>query len=643
MSLITIQCRLAADEENCRSLWELMADKNTPLINELLSRLPKHLDFEKWVEEGKLPADVIKKLCKSLKTEERFVGQPGRFYSSATSLVEYIYKSWLALQQRQMPKLERKERWLKMLKSDVELEEESNCSLDEIRSKAAEIIRSVATKSPQNEPQLTNSKKTKKTKTGKANISSSELFKILFEAYHKTQDTLESCALAHLLKNKCQVSTDDEDPKEFAKRRRAKEIEIERLKKQIESRIPKGRDLTGEEWLEALETATVNVPKNEDEFKAWNSRLLRKSSHVPFPVAYETSEDMIWFKKNKEGKERIFVRFNGLSKLTFEVYCDSRQLHWFQRFVQDQEIKRNSKNKYSSSLFTLRSGRIYWQERFGKGEPWNVHRLILYCTVDTRLWTLEGTQQVASAKATRVGKTITKAKDNPDLNEKQKAFVTRQESTLARISNPFPRPSKPLYQGQPSICVGVSFGLDKPATVAVVDAANNKVLAYRSVKQILGDNYKLINRQRQQQQRNAHERHKAQKRGSPNSFSESELGQYVDRLLAGSIVAIAKTYSAGSIVLPKLGDIREIVESEIQARAEQQIPGCKERQKEYAKKHRVRVHRWSYGRLIANIQAQVAKAGIAVEFGQQPFQGSPQEKARDLAISAYQCRIAAAI
>ncbi|MEP0751777.1 type V CRISPR-associated protein Cas12k [Trichocoleus sp. Lan] len=636
MSFITIQCRLVTDEENFRLLWELMADKNTPLINELLSQIPKHVDFEKWVEKGKLPAGFIKELCNFLKTEERFAGQSGRFYTSAISLVDYIYKSWLALQQRQKHKLEGKERWLKMLKSDVELEQESNCSLDEIRSKAAEIIKFVTTESLQNKSQPINKKKSNKTKKGKANFSRSKPFNVLFEAYDKTQNPLERCALAYLLKNNCELKEVEEDPEKFAQRRRAKEVEIERLKEQMKNRIPKGRDLTGKKWLEALEMATSNVPKNEDEAKAWQSSLLRKSSSMPFPVAYESTEDIIL---SKNDKQRIFVRFNGLSKLTFEVYCDSRHLHWFQRFVQDQEIQRNSKDQYSSSLFTLRSGRIYWQERTGKGEPWNVHRLILYCSVDTRLWTLEGTQQVAGEKAARAEKSVSNTKEKDDLNEEQQADLTRKQSMLARINNPFPRPSKPLYQGKPSILVGVSFGRDKPATVAVVDADKNKVLVYRSAKQLLGDNYKLINRQRHQQQRNSHERHKAQKRDSPNSFSESELGQYLDRLLADSIVAIAKTHRAGSIVLPKLGDIREIVQSEIQARAEQKVPGYKEGQKEYAKQYRVSVHSWSYGRLIGSIQSQVAKAGIAVEVGQQPLQGSPQEKARDLAIAAYQCRI----
>jgi len=633
MSVITIQCRLVANKETLRHLWELMAEKNTPLINELLEKLGKHPDLDTWVQKGNLPTDVIKTLCNSLKTQEQFADQPARSYTSAMALVDYIYKSWLALQQGRKRKIEGKERWLKMLKSDVELEQESNCSLDIIRAKATEILTIFATQSTQTENQQTERRKGNKTKKRKAGKVNTTLFNVLFDAYEEANDPLSRSALAYLLKNNCQVSEVEEDLEKFAKNRRKKEIEIERLKEQLKSRIPKGRDLTGDKWLETLAIATSNVPSNEDEAKSWQAMLLRESSSVPFPMAYETNEDMTWLKNDKG---RIFVRFNGLGKHTFEVYCDQRQLHWFQRFVEDQETKRNSQDQYSSSLFTLRSGRLAWQERQGKGEAWNLHRPILYCSVDTRLWTMEGTKQVAEEKAKLAGKILAKMAEKADLNEKQQAFVTRKQSTLARINNHFPRPNKPTYQGQPHILVGVSLGLDQPATVAVVDAAKGEVLVYRSIKQLLGENYNLLNRQRQQQQRLSHERHKAQKQNAPNSFGESELGQYVDRLLAASIVAIAKTYQAGSIVIPKLRDLREIIQSEVQARAEKKIPGYKEGQQKYAKEYRMSVHRWSYGRLIQSIQSKAANAGIAIEITFQPIiRGSPQEKARDLALFAY--------
>lgn len=635
MSVITIQCRLVAEEDTLRQLWELMAEKNTPLINELLAQVGKHPEFETWLEKGKIPTEFLKTLVNSFKTQERFAGQPGRFYTSAIALVDYIYKSWFALQKRRKYQIEGKERWLKMLKSDLELEQESQCSLNVIRTKATEILTKFTPQSEQNSNQRKDKKTKKSTKSKK-----SSLFQILLNTYGETEDPLTRCALAYLLKNKCKISELDENPEEFTRNRRKKEIEIERLKDQLQSRIPKGRDLTGEEWLETLEIATANVAQNEKEAKAWQAALLRKTADVPFPVAYESNKDMTWLKNEKS---RLFVRFNGLGKLTFEIYCDKRHFHYFQRFLEDQEIKRNSKNQYSSSLFTLRSGRLAWLLDEQKGEPWKINQLNLYCALDTRMLTNEGTQQVIEEKVTKITKILVKQKQKDDLNAQQQASITRQQSTLDRIHNPFPRPSKPNYYGQPSILVGVSFGLEKPVTVAVVDVVKGEVLAYRGVKQLLGKNYNLLNRQRQQQQRLSHERHKAQKQNAPNSFGESELGQYVDRLLADAIIAIAKTYQADSILLPKLRDMREQISSEIQSKAEKKCPGYKEAQQKYAKEYRISVHRWSYGRLIESIQSQAAQAGISTEMGTQPIRGSPQEKARDLALFAYQERQAALI
>lgn len=113
----------------------------------------------------------------------------------------------------------------------------------------------------------------------------------------------------------------------------------------------------------------------------------------------------------------------------------------------------------------------------------------------------------------------------------------------------------------------------------------------------------------------------------------------MDRLLAKEIVATAKQYKAGSIVLPKLSDMREILQSEIQTKAEKKCPGSLAIQKKYTKEYRVSVHHWSYGRLIDTITSQAAKIGISIEIGEQPIRGSPQEKAKELAISAYQLRL----
>lgn len=631
MSQITIQCRLVASESTRQQLWLLMAEKNTPLINELFVQVGKHPDFETWRQKGKLPGSIVKELCQPLKTDIRFMGQPGRFYTSAIALVNYVYKSWFALMKRYQYQLEGKIRWLQMLKSDAELVELSGISLDAIRAKAAEILAQFTS----TDTEGVKSKQGNKTKKGNSKDSDRSLSNKLFEAYDNTEDNLTRFAISYLLKNGCKLSDKEEKPEKFLQRRRKLEIQIQRLTEQLAARIPKARDLTDVKWLEVLFTATNNVPESEIEAKFWQNNLLRKSSQVPFPVAYETNEDMIWL-KNQFG--RICVKFNGLSEHTFQIYCDSRQLHWFQRFLEDQEIKKNSKDQHSSSLFTLRSGRIAWQVGEGQGKPWQIHHLTLSCCVDTRLWTAEGTNQVREEKAEEIAKTITQTKAKGDLNDKQQAHLKRKNSSLARINNPFPRPSKPLYRGQSHILVGVSFGLEKPVTIAVVDGMKGQVLTYRNIKQLLGENYKLLNRQRQQKHGLSHQRHVAQRNAAPNQFGESELGEYIDRLLTKEIIAIAQTYLAGSIVIPKLGDMREQVNSEIQAKAEQKCPEYLEGQRKYAKKYRMSVHQWSYGRLIANIQNQAAKAGIPIEEAKQPIRASLEEKAKELAMVAYHSR-----
>ena len=461
-----------------------MAEINTPLINELLKLVHQHPDFETWRHKGKVPTGTIKQLCEPLKSDSRFVGQPARFYTSAVATVSYAYKSWLKIQKRLQLQLEGKTRWLEMLKSDAELIEESGETFLSIHSKAREILAQLT-------PESTNIEKRKKGKKNKNfNLADNKsLSKTLFDAYKHTEDTLTRCAISYLLKNGCKLTDEEEDAEKLIKRRRKSEIQIERIKEQLEARVPKGRDLTDEEWLKTLILSTSQVPKNEAEAKSWQNALLRKSCSLPFPVTYETSEDLIWF-KNKKG--RICVTFNAIREHTFEIYCDNRQLHWFKRFLSDQEIKKNNKNQHSSSLFTLRSGRISWQEGQGKGEPWNIHHLTLYCTVDTRLWTAEGTKLVAEEKAKEITKIITKTKEKGQLTDKQQAHIKRKNSTLAKINNPYPRPNKSLYYGLSHILVGVSFGLEKPATVAILDANTQKVLTYKSIKQLLGNNYKLL-------------------------------------------------------------------------------------------------------------------------------------------------------
>ena len=448
--------------------------------------------------------------------------------------MEYIYQSWLALQQRLQWRLKGQQHWLEILKSDQDLCQQADCSLETLCHQASEILASF-------QPSASNKKK----KSKKQKNSSG---KSLFDAYDNAEDSLTRSAIGYLFKNNCKLSEEEEDPEKFTQRRRKAEIKIERLTRQIESSLPKGRDLTGERWLETLITAANTVPKDKEEFKSWQNILLTKPKSIPFPISYETNENLTW-SKNEKG--RLCVKFSGLGDQTLQIYCDQRQLKWFQRFYEDQETKRASKNQHSSSLFTLRSARILWQEGTAKGQPWQINYLTLQCTVDTRLWTAEGTEQVKQEKSDEITKILTNMEEKGDLSQTQEAFIKRKRTTLDRLNNSYPRPSKLLYQGQSHLLLGVAFGLEKPATIAIVDCRTGKAITYRSIKQLLGENYKLLNRHRKQKQMQSHQRHKNQKKFAPNQLTNSELGQYLDRLLAKVIVDIAQNYRVGSIVLPR--------------------------------------------------------------------------------------------
>lgn len=387
MSQITIQCRLVAPIETRQYFWQLMTNRNTPLINELIHQVSQHEDLPTWRQKGKLPSTVIHQLCKPLKTDPRFIGQPSRCYLSAIHAVEYIFQSWLAIQRTLQAKFDRKTFWLEILQSDAALTEATGQSLEAIQAQATAILNQV----------------TRQSRNGPANEERTA-YSRLFDRYRAADNVLDRCAIAYLLKNRGHLPTEPEDPAKFAKRRRKAEIQAQRLQDQIEARLPKGRDLTGDRWLETLETATITVPKDNTEAKHWQNRLLTRPQTVPFPLIYETNEDMVW---SLNDKGRLCVQFNGLSDHPFQIYCDQRQLHWFQRFLEDQTTKRTSKN-HSSALFTLRSGRLAWQAGKGKGDPWEVNRLTLYCTVDTRLWSAEGTAAVRQEKAADVTKTLTK-------------------------------------------------------------------------------------------------------------------------------------------------------------------------------------------------------------------------------------------
>jgi hypothetical protein len=622
MSQITIQCQLFANETARQYLWWLMAERNTPLVNELLRLIALHDDFLTWRSKGKLPTAEVTKLAKILKTDERFSNQPAKFHISAEKTAIYTFKSWLAIQKRTQQQLEGKISWLRMLHTDEELIADCGRDLEQIRTKAQALILRYQSSEDSTESQK-------------------NLRKSLYQAYDLAEPTLckqnegslTRSAIAYLLKNRCQIPLEtDEDLKKFLKYRCKIENQVKRLTQQLENRLPQGRDLTGERFLTTLESATNSVPVDNDEASRWQSQLLERPDLVPFPIVLESNMDLMWF-ITQQGK--IGLHIGGIGEHEFTIGCGQRQLHYFQRFLSDYQTMLASKRQHTSSLFLLRSAKLIWIPKEDKGEPWNVHQLYLSCTLDTRLLTAEGTELVKQEVAADTKQKLVTMQEKPDRADTQDNYVKRLQSTLDRLDRPFNRPSKPLYRGQSHIIVAVSMGLQSPVTAIAIDMTTQKILAYRSTKQLLGDDYRLVNRQRNIQTQQRHLSHKAQKQGLSRQLSNSELGEHLDRLFAKAIVELARTYQAGSIALPKLDQIRLSIQSELDAKAQQKIPGYVEAQKQYTKQIRINLHNWSYNRLSESIINKAGQSGVAIEYGIQPARASPNERAKEIAISAY--------
>ena len=266
MSQITIQCRLFADETARQYLWELMCDRNTPLVNELLRLVAIHSDFPTWRSRGKIPIKEFTKLAKTLDKDPRFNNQPAKFRISAEKTALYTFKSWLAIQKRVQWQLEGKISWLRMLRTDEESIADCGQNLDQIRTKAQALLLRYQAADDSAESQK-------------------NLRKSLYQAYERTKDSLSRSAIAYLLRNRCQIPSDtDEDPQKFLKYRSKIENQIKRLTQQLENRLPRGRDLTGERFLTTLELATRNVPIDNAEASRWQSQLLERPDLVPFPA-----------------------------------------------------------------------------------------------------------------------------------------------------------------------------------------------------------------------------------------------------------------------------------------------------------------------------------------------------------------------
>jgi hypothetical protein len=345
MAIITIECRLTAPEATRRHLWDLMAHRNTPLVGALIQIIQTHENFSAWQRQGEIPLQAARELCKPLREEEPFSGQPGRFYSSASMMVTYTYKAWFALQASRQRRLEGIQRWLAILKSDAEMLEICNVSLETLQSRAQTVLQEAnlaILTNPETQPRPKRGRKTQQAKTA-TTVSRRQLLRHLFQQ-HDDSDQLTRCAIIHLLKNGCVVPKKLESPKKYQQMLLSKQKAVQRLETQLASSLPKGRDMSGEGFLAALELITNQIPRDAEELSQWTAKLLREPSSIPYPILFGSNLDLVWSAeevargKTKTPKQQICVTFSGLAQHRFKVQCDRRHHHYFQRFVEDWRI-----------------------------------------------------------------------------------------------------------------------------------------------------------------------------------------------------------------------------------------------------------------------------------------------------------------
>jgi Fe-S-cluster formation regulator IscX/YfhJ len=451
MPMFTIQCRFSAREETRRDFWQWM-EKYTLLVNELLEKIAEHPQFQEWQRKGDISRKAVREILNTLEKNPCYEGLPRRFYTSAELISCQTYKSWLGLQQQRHFQLIGKKRWLQAVESEVELSQITDFKPDEVCAKAGKI-REEALQS-----------------LNRQGSKHKSLMGVLLDMHGNTaQAPLNRRAINHLLINELQVTDKEQNLDELSKRLDKKRVEIRRLEEQLTSRVPKGRDPTGQRYLQMLchITALPELSDDPEKLQAELDRGIQQQQlplgqELPYPIRFDSSSDLYWLlqsqdtsnpsetdnqihqespksekpqkKHRQQSKERIHVQFKGAKEHTFKIQCDRRQLPVFRQFLIDYQTYKQlpEAERFSEGLFALRSAQLIWRKddtRHGSNnnkainkqedrlKPWNTHRLYLHCTVGRPLLTAPGTERVREEKKKEV---IKELKGKEQLGHKDK-------------------------------------------------------------------------------------------------------------------------------------------------------------------------------------------------------------------------------
>jgi len=371
-------------EEVRRYIWELMNQQHTPLINQLNLSVAQHSNFANWQSNNAVDADDLKQLWRSLKKQSQFATMPERALVSTRVVTNNTYESWLALQAKRQEELDKLFHSVEVLKTDVELVAISGCDLNALRNRAKEVLSGV-------NAQISEDSKKKKSKKA----IQGGIYKALYDKHRSTDDLLEKCAVAYLIKNRFEIKGDEteKDVKKLSDRIHAKQKEIELLQKQLQSRLPKGRPWVGKDILD--EITSIGVVEDEAEWNSIESALLKKQTFMPHPILFESSDDLIWAESegfeeeglqaeenfrdtedlkakdlqarkstsNTEPRNRVCVRFKSFNeKYAFEVAGDYRHIHAVWQALKERKVYDKDTTRNTSALFLVRSATLIWRE-----------------------------------------------------------------------------------------------------------------------------------------------------------------------------------------------------------------------------------------------------------------------------------------
>jgi hypothetical protein len=108
-------------------------------------------------------------------------------------------------------------------------------------------------------------------------------------------------------------------------------------------------------------------------------------------------------------------------------------------------------------------------------EPWNTNQLYLHCAIETKSLTAEGMREIQQQKTQKVNNTLAKQSTNTDPSLDQQQSQRKNQTSLALLNRSLPRPSRPLYQGNPLLAKAVIQVAQefKAASIALPPIKNN--------------------------------------------------------------------------------------------------------------------------------------------------------------------------